>query len=410
MSGCLPWLVLVFRAFARMYFSSIAEAFPSALNRLYRARDAALQRGEAIADLVAGNVNLAGIEYPHNLLKEALRQGLSSSRVYQPDSLGRLAARQAVAAYYHQVGIGVPPEQLLLTPGSSLAYFYCFKLLAESGDEILCPSPSYPLFESIAQLCQVRLTAYRLQESRAWEIDLDYLESQITTRTRGIVLISPHNPTGAVTRGEQVQGLADIASRQGLPIISDEVFSEFLFGIDRLPRPAETKAPLVFTLNGFSKMLALPGIKLGWVAVTGDSVLVRRSMRTLEMISDTFLPVSEPVQFAVPELLNQSGDFLSSYRVRIRDCRDLAMECLKQCRNLSIIPPAGGFYLTAKWVGAERDEEAWVIDLLNHCRVLVHPGYFYDIPGTHLVMSFVQNREELREALLRLREYLDRLS
>src|SRR6185295_18345947 len=118
-----------------------------------------------------------------------------------------------------------------------------------------------------------------------------------------IVLISPHNPTGMVANDKQLAGLAEIAARHDLPIISDEVFSEFLFGMDKLPRPAATKAPLVFTLNGFSKMFALPGIKLGWMAVSGDPTLVKKSMAALEMISDTFLPVNEIVQFAVPEIM-----------------------------------------------------------------------------------------------------------
>jgi alanine-synthesizing transaminase len=392
-----------------MRFSPLADAFPPTLNRLYQARDAALERGESVIDLISGNVNQAGIQYPENRLKEALLQALPASRVYEPDSFGQLIARQAISTYYRESGVSLPSEQLLLTPGTSVAYFYCFKLLAEHGDEILCPSPSYPLFETIAQLCQVHLTAYRLLESQSWRIDLEYLESQITTRTRAIVLISPHNPTGAVTAEEQLQDLAEIASRHGVPVIADEVFSEFLFGLDGLPRPASTSAPLVFTLNGFSKMLALPGMKLGWLGVSGDPALVKKSTRALELISDTFLPVNEAVQFAVPELLERGSDFLTEYKNRVTQCRELAVQSLASCRSLALVPPAGGFYLSAAWRGAERDEEAWIIDILKQCNLLVHPGYFYDIPGTHLVMSFVQAHDELKQALLKLRHFLDRV-
>jgi alanine-synthesizing transaminase len=391
-----------------MHFSSIADAFPSALNRLYQAREDALRRGQPIVDLVSGNVNKAGIYYPQEVLAEALVQALRASRVYDPDSFGQIAARQAISGYYRQAGVNLPFEQMVLTPGSSVSYLYCFKLLADSGDEILCPSPSYPLFETIAKLCQIRPTAYRLVESEGWKIDLDYLESQITTRTRAIVVISPHNPTGAVADDDELQGLAEIAAGHQLPIVADEVFGEFLFGLHRLPRAAQTDAPLVFTLNGFSKMLALPGIKLGWLAVSGKPSFVKKSIRALEMISDTFLPVSEPVQFAVPELLNSGQSFLTSYRSWVSQCRDLAVKALSSCRNLALVAPSGGFYLTARWVGSERDEEQWIIKLLSEHGVLVHPGYFYDIPETHLVMNFVQEHGALKQALRRLAEFLGR--
>jgi aspartate/methionine/tyrosine aminotransferase len=135
---------------------------------------------------------------------------------------------------------------------------------------------------------------------------------------------------------------------------------------------------------------------------------VKKSLRALEMISDTFLPVSEPVQFAVPELLNLSQSFLSGYRHWVSQCRDLAVKTLSSCRNLRLIAPCGGFYLTARWVGSERNEEEWIIDLLSEHGVLVHPGYFYDIPETHLVMNFVQEHGALKQALSRLVDFLGR--
>ncbi|MSO21969.1 MAG: pyridoxal phosphate-dependent aminotransferase [Acidobacteria bacterium] len=382
-----------------MFFSSIADAFPQALNLLYRTRDAMQQRGESVLDLISGNVSRSGIVFPESLLRDALHAALPAARIYQPDSFGQPVARQAISEYYQEAGLSLPPEQIVLSPGTSISYLYCFKLLAESGDEILCPSPSYPLFETIAQLCNVRLTSYLLRESRNWEIDLDYLESQITTRTRAIVIISPHNPTGAVADWSQLRDLAGIAARHRLAVIADEVFSEFLFGLGQLPRPAQTEAPLVFTLNGFSKMLALPGLKLGWIGVTGEAALVRKSMRTLEMMSDTFLPVNELVQFAVPTLLRGARPFMEDYRSRVAGCRELAVKVLSHARNLSLVPPAGGFCASVRWTGAERDEEQWLIDLLKKGKILAHPGYFYAMSGTHLVMTFVEELEVLAWAM-----------
>lgn len=390
-----------------MFFSAIADAFPRELNRLYRTRDAMRQSGEAVLDLISGNVNRAGIVFPEALLRTALHEALPAAKIYQPDSFGQLVARQTISGYYEQAGLALAPEQILLTPGTSISYLYCFKLLAEFGDEILCPSPSYPLFETIARVCDVRLTSYRLRESRDWEIDLDYLESQLTTRTRAIVLISPHNPTGAVSDWSQLRSLAAIAARHRLPVIADEVFSEFLFGLGELPRPAKTEAPLVFTLNGFSKMLALPGMKLGWIGVSGETALVQKAMRTLEMMSDTFLPVNELVQFAVPMLLREAGDFRADYLSRVSACREIAMKALSRSRNLSFVLPAGGFYAALRWTGPERDEEQLLIDVLQECRILAHPGYFYDMPGTHLVLAFVEELNALAKAMNKLVEFVD---
>jgi alanine-synthesizing transaminase len=390
-----------------MFFSAIADAFPPVPNRLYQTRDAIRQRGESVLDLISGNVNQSGIVFPESLLRDALHEALPSARIYQPDSFGQSVARQAISEYYREAGMALPPEQILLSPGTSVSYFYCFKLLAESGDEILCPRPSYPLFETIAQLCSVRLTPYLLRESRSWEIDLEYLESQLTTRTRAIVIISPHNPTGAVADWSQLRGLAEIAARHGVAVIADEVFSEFLFGLRELPRPAQTHAPQVFTLNGFSKMLALPGMKLGWIGVSGEPALVQKSMRALEMMSDTFLPVNELVQFAVPTLLSGARSFIADYRAKVAGCRGLAVKVLSRAGNLSFVPPVGGFYAAVRWTGPERDEEQWVVDLLKATRILAHPGYFYDMSGTHLVMTFVEELEVLAEALDRLVAFAD---
>jgi aspartate/methionine/tyrosine aminotransferase len=190
-------------------------------------------------------------------------------------------------------------------------------------------------------------------------------------------------------------------------VIADEVFSEFLFGPGELPRPAKTGAPLVLTLNGFSKMLALPGLKLGWIGVSGEAALVQRAMRTFEMMSDTFLPVNELVQFAVPMLLREADDFRADYRSRVSACRDVAVKALSRARNLSFVLPAGGFYAALRWTGPERDEEQLLIDLLQECRILAHPGYFYDMPGTHLVLAFVEELNALAEAMNKLVEFVD---
>ncbi len=369
------------------FFSDFAANLGGPKNPLYVLNEQLRTEGHKIVDLVRGNVNEHGIVYPQEILQEILINAADRARVYRPDSLGQLAAREAIAGYYETLRI--TPEQILITPGTSVSYWYCFKLLAEAGDEMLCPQPSYPLFDYIARLAGVELTHYRLVESMQWAIDLDYLENQITSRTRAIILISPHNPTGMVADEQQLRGLAEIAARHSLAIISDEVFCEFLVGLDAFPRIASTDAPLVFTLNGFSKMFALPGIKIGWMAVTGDAGLVRKSMPALDLISDTFLPVNEIAQFAVPEVITRGQDFLDRYKKWISECRAAALASLE---GISLVPPRGGFYLTIPISG---DEERTARSLLEKSRILVHPGYFYDISPDHLVMTFIDEPDSL---------------
>jgi aspartate/methionine/tyrosine aminotransferase len=372
-----------------MYFSSVAESLAASKNPLYLLRDELSHTGSTVIDLVRGNVNEHGIVFPPDVLNTILHDAAESARVYRPDSFGQARAREAVARYYNGT---ISSHQIVITPGTSVSYWYCFKLLAEPGDEILTPQPSYPLFDYIAKLCGVQMRHYRLREDRGWAIDLNHLEDQITTKTRAIVLISPHNPTGMVAGDSDLRALAEIATRHSLPIISDEVFSEFLFGMDSLPRPASTTAPLVFTLNGFSKMFALPGMKIGWIGLSGDPELVAKSLSALELISDTFLPVNEIAQFAVPQFFEQGRGFLADYRKWIAACRSAAMTALAGC---TFVEPRGGFYITLPIPG---DEEQIAAKLLGDAHILAHPGYFYDIRPDHLVMTFIHDPSVIGDA------------
>ena len=378
-----------------MKFSSLADSLASSKNPLYILHDELSSAGRPVLDLIKGNVNEHGMVFPPADLKEILSAASDAARVYRPDSFGQPVAREAISAYYEG---RLPPSQFLITPGTSVSYWYCFKLLAETGDEILTPQPSYPLFDYIAQLCGVKLTTYRLDEDRGWAIDLNHLEEQISSRTRAIVLISPHNPTGMVASATELEELAAIAARNDVAIISDEVFNEFVFTGAPLPRPAYTDAPLVFTLNGFSKMFALPGMKVGWIGVSGAEHLVHRSMAALELISDTFLPVNETAQFSVPRLFEQGQGFVSRYRQWITDCRNAAVESLAGC---DFVAPAGGFYVTLR---LRHEEEQAALRLLGESQILVHPGYFYDITPDHLVMTFIQSPENVRKAFAAIAE------
>jgi alanine-synthesizing transaminase len=386
-------------------FSKIAGKLHGQSNALYKLRDELKAQGNDIQDLISGNINDQGFVFPQNALEEILVRASRQCQVYHPDSFGQKSAREAVAEHYRQQDILFDPGCILITPGSSLAYWYCFKLLADEGDEILCPCPSYPLFDYIALLSGVKLISYPLAESNQWTIDMDQLEARISTRTKALVLISPHNPTGHVASSEEISGLADIARRHNLAIISDEVFSKFLLEKGSLPRPARSNAPLVFTLNGFSKMFALPGLKFGWMAASGDPDKVQQAMRSLELISDTFLPVNEIVQAAAPEIFQHGQTVSKEFAHQLRQCWELVESHLAQSKHCVYVRPEGGFYVALRLEGLEEERAAEMI--LRNDHLLVHPGYFYDMAPDHLVLSFVQNPDILRGSIPRLLKTLE---
>ncbi len=380
-----------------MIFSDLAKELTATNNRLYGLNHSLRAEGKDVVDLVSGNLSNYGALYPSDTLQEILTRAIHEARVYKPDSFGQRVAREAIAESYAST---VSSDQILLTPGTSLSYWYCFKMLAEAGEEILCPRPSYPLFDYIAKIAGVKIAYYDLLESRNWEIDLLMLEKQINPRTRAIVLISPHNPTGAVINEEQIERLGELAMRHELPMISDEVFSHFLYERNHLPRIASSKAPLVFTLNGLSKNYALPGMKVGWIAVTGRKSLVQNSLRTLEMISDTFLPVNEIAQFATADIIKRGDSFINKQVEFVRACR---LKALSSLDNLSFVRPQGGFYITLPIGG---DEEEVALKLLEKEHILVHPGYFYEMEGSHLVMTFIFDSERIAHVFDCIRNYI----
>jgi alanine-synthesizing transaminase len=388
-------------------FSDIVKGYESNLNPLYQARASRRSKGLRVVDLVSGNPTLANLRYPEAILEYALRKGVRQAQKYQPHPLGQPIARRTIQTFYQSQGLSIPVEHILITPGTSQSYWYLFKILANPGDEILCPRPSYPLLDMIADLCHVRLVPYRLLERKRWEIDLNHLESRISAKTRAIVFISPHNPTGTVASEAEINGLTEISVRHHLPIIADEVFSTFLFTGERYRRPCHRSLPLVFFLNGLSKMFALPGLKIGWIASHGNSTLVKKAARSLDLISDTFLPVNEAAQFALPILFRRGASFLERYQHELQLRQTLALQLLQKMPGVGFNPPEGGFYLTLRLQG-KQDEEHRALELLKDTGILVHPGYFYDMEGSHLIFSFVATETILQTSLNKITTYFKR--
>jgi aspartate/methionine/tyrosine aminotransferase len=251
--------------------------------------------GSTILDLTESNPTAAGFVYPADAILSALADPRSLR--YEPSAAGMPSARAAVSEYYsRQVDGPVSPDRILLTASTSEAYAFVFKLLADPGDEVLAPSPSYPLFDYLAALECVRVVQYPLEYQGAWKIDFDALTRSITSRSRAIVLVNPNNPTGSFLKQSELAPLLTLCRERNLALISDEVFADYAF---------DRQAPLVrsltgidevltFCLSGLSKVAGLPQLKLGWIVVGGPPDRRAQAFERLELIADTYLSVGAP--------------------------------------------------------------------------------------------------------------------
>ncbi len=308
---------------------------------------------------------------------------------YEPESLGLLEAREAVSGLYRARGVAIPPSDIALTSSTSEAYSYLFKLLCDPGDEVLIPAPSYPLLAHLARAESVALSPYPLSYDGAWHIDSSALRAARGPRTRAVVTVSPNNPTGSYVTGAEFEELA----RLGLPIICDEVFAEY--PVDRgSPGPCAAAAlsrsgaqTLTFSLGGLSKLAALPQLKLSWMAMSGPALAVDTARTRLELVADSYLSVTTPVQAALPAILAGSGTTRDALLRRIRqNLRVLRQACAES--PISVPRVDGGWYAVLR-LPALMDEACWVMRLLDH-GVLAQPGWFYDFQdGPHLVLSLI---------------------
>lgn len=366
----------------------LAEADLSA-NAIERARRAA----PAYIDLTSSNPTHQGLIFPVETLRAAAEPYWFARR-YEPDARGLLAAREAISRYYsgRTPALLVPPDQIVITASTSEAYGLLFTLLADPGDNFLAPNVAYPLFEHLAAAHHVTLRSYQLDESCGWQIDEATLLRAADARTRGVLIVSPHNPTGMIVQ----QPIAAL-ERLGLPVICDEVFAEFTYRAPHTPPLAALHPALpVFTLNGISKMFALPDLKLGWIAMNVPAASAFGAR--LEILNDIYLGANSLTQAMLPALFEHGLAFTAAMRQRIRASLDAALAVLKGCPALQVRPPDGGYYLFPR-VMCQDDEEALVLKLLER-GVLVHPGFFYGCEdGTHIMISCLSAPEVLVRGL-----------
>ena len=371
-------------------------------NRLAQAVEVRRQSGKELLDLTESNPTRCGFDYDSGRILAALAD--RRALLYEPDPRGLLTAREAVAGYYAERGATVAPEQIFLTTSTSEAYSYVFRLLADAGDGILAPSPSYPLFDFLARLSDLELASYPLEYDHGWRFSLHALGERIRPRTRAILAVHPNNPTGSFVRQHELDGVVELCSERSLALVADEVFADFAFAADtpgheagaRVATHAAENRALTFTLSGLSKISALPQMKAAWIVASGPPAPLDEALRRLEIIADTYLPASAPLALALPHLLETRRAIQPQILERLRGNLARLDERLGRGSPVSRLQVEGGWYAVLK-LPAIRSDEDWAVTFVREDGVLAHPGHFYDFHSDGFLVLSLLPRAEIFE-------------
>jgi alanine-synthesizing transaminase len=376
-------------------FSSRTD-FPRAWSPLAQALEERRTRGLPLIDLTESNPTRVGLPPPDPALLAT-----PAAFSYAPEPTGLRSAREAVAAHLATRGGAVSPEHLILSASTSEAYSWLFKLLCEPGDNVLVPTPGYPLFEYLARLEGVEARAYRLPQAHGFGLDAAAVLEARDARSRAVLVVNPGNPTGHYLHEGELAALAAACSDTGLALVSDEVFSDFAWDAEpgRVPTVAGRALPmLTFSLSGLSKAAGLPGLKLGWMHVAGPAAARDEALARLELVADTFLSVGTPVQQALPALLAHAPRFQATLLERLRENRRRLVAARPEGASWDVVPAQGGWSAVLR-IPREPGEEASCLALLD-AGVAVQPGYFYDFAGgAFLVLSLLPAPDVFQAAL-----------
>jgi aspartate/methionine/tyrosine aminotransferase len=366
-------------------------------NQLTRLREEMTKQGKRILDLTRSNPTEVGLSYSGHPLSQFL--DFQGRLTYHPDPKGIIKAREAIAQHYRDREINISAEDICLTSSTSEAYSYLFKLLADPGDQILIPQPSYPLFDYLARFDSVRPVPYPLYFSDSWQLDLESLVEKITPKTRAVLVVHPNNPTGHFITGREWKELTRICIKNELTLICDEVFFDYpLIDASKRFDPLQQEQDLCFFLNGLSKLAGLPQLKLSWIVVRGPKKLRSTALEKLELIGDTYLSVNSPVQECLPQILQGSESVQQEIRSRIRTNYQFLQETAGGTL-VSLLDAEGGWSAVLRLPAMLNDRE-WAIRLLRDRGTMTHPGDFFGFPtGSHLVLSLLVQEEEFRSGV-----------
>ena len=380
-------------------------------NRFTQALEEHQRSGRQLFDLTVSNPTDCGLAYPEQEILAALTN--PQAMKYTPESKGLREAREAVAGYYRQrAGFSgqageVDPEHILLTSGTSEGYSHIFRLLCEPGDEMLVAAPSYPLFEFLADLADIRLIPYPLIYDHGWQIDFPSLRAALTARSRAVLVVHPNNPTGSLVKPHEAVEVAEICASREMALIADEVFLDYIEKYSEAHTFATHDAALTFTLSGLSKISLLPQMKLAWMVASGPPALLSTAVERLEIIADTYLSPSTPVQLALPKLLSLRHGLQAQLQRRISTNLAILDAALRESRLLTRLEREAGWYAVLRAPVTGTDEDL-AVDLLERASVLVHPGHFFNFSRDgFLVLSLITRGEQFQEGVRRLQKFFD---
>jgi aspartate/methionine/tyrosine aminotransferase len=387
-------------------FFARRTAWNLATNRYTEALEAHRRADKELLDLTASNPTNIGLQYREDKLLRAFAS--AEALQYDPQAKGLLSAREAVAAYYAERATRISSDNLILTTSTSEAYSYVFRLLCDPGDAVLVPTPSYPLFDLLADIQDVKLFPYELVYDHGWQIEVTSLLTAIDraiaagARPRAILVVHPNNPTGSYIQPRELQLLNDLCAEHDMAIIADEVFLDYSLQPQSSLTFAANEDALTFTLSGLSKISGLPQMKVAWIAISGPRELKQDALARLEVIADTYLSMNAPVQLAVPVMLEERTNIQPQLLDRVRtNLTELDSQLAAQdlCQRLRV---DGGWYAILR-VPARGSDEELAIALLREKNVLVQPGHFYDFAAEgYLVVSLITPFDEFAEGMKRL--------
>jgi hypothetical protein len=369
-------------------------------NTISRALRAATNERRPLLDLTITNPTRAGFIYPDTLL-EPLSD--TEALVYTPAPFGLTCAREAIADDYTRRGLRIDPARVVLTASTSEAYSILFKLLCEpSGDNVLVPVPSYPLFEHLTALDGVAPVQYSLEYHGRWTLPIENVERQWTERTRAVLAVSPNNPTSSCCSLAELTALSSLCASRGAALILDEVFADFPLADSALSSTALEPSCLTFRLGGLSKSVGLPQLKLGWIVVAGPDEHIGTTLERLEFICDAYLSVSTPVQLAAEPLLQHGAAVRAQILGRVRDNYHRLIRRMQPHPSIDVLRADAGWSAVLR-VPATLPEEALVLELLDRDDVVVHPGFFFDFAHeAFLVVSLLAPPAVFDEGISRI--------
>ncbi|MCA9405252.1 MAG: pyridoxal phosphate-dependent aminotransferase, partial [Candidatus Omnitrophica bacterium] len=344
-------------------------------NPIIKAFQKAKKEYPSLINLTESNPTRCHFQYPEELL-QALNNPANFS--YHPDAQGMRSAREIIAGYYQRQQKDVKPEQIILTSSTSEAYSYIFRVLADPYDEILFPRPSYPLFQFLVDLNDVLMIPYSLAyKKEGWFLDSAQFENIVSTKSKAVVLVNPNNPTGSYFREQEISQLNKVCLDYNMALICDEVFFDFPLQECSRKSMVGNSEVLTFTLNGLSKMMGLPQMKLSWIVINGPDDLVQQAKARLEVIADTYLSVNTPVQNALQAWFDLKENIQAQIKQRVSDNYIFLQETFKDHGAVELLKADGGWYAVLR-LSSRYQEQEWVLKLLEDHQVFVHPGFFFD--------------------------------